>query len=135
MIRVVFMDVDDTLLDFHACAKNSALHAARTTGISLPEHFMDTFMRFNNHYWHLIEEGRMTREELHRIRWASILEDLGIDADGQEMERVFRKQLQVSSVTVSGAKEILQFLSSRVPVWIASNASAEQQRGTQSMKA
>lgn len=129
MIRVVFMDVDDTLLDFHACAKNSALHAARTTGISLPEHFMDTFMRFNNHYWHLIEEGRMTREELHRIRWASILEDLGIDADGQEMERVFRKQLQVSSVTVSGAKEILQFLSSRVPVWIASNASAEQQRG------
>jgi len=129
MIRAVFMDVDDTLLDFHECARLSALHAAKTAGITLPDHFMDTFMRLNNHYWRLIEEGRMTREELHQVRWASILRELGIDADGMQMERSFREQLRVSSVTVSGAGETLAFLSRRVPVWIASNANVDQQRG------
>ena len=127
MVRAVFVDVDDTLLDFHACARESALYAAAHAGISLPDDFMDTFMRFNNLYWHRIEQGIMTREELHQVRWKSILHALGLEGDSLQMERGFREQLRNAAVPVPGAHAMLAFLSERVPVWVASNANRDQQ--------
>lgn len=88
---------------------------------------MVTFMEYNDRFWHRIEEGIMTREELHQVRWASILKALDIPGDSARMERVFREQLRDSAVAIPGAREMLAYLSGRVPVWAASNANRDQQ--------
>lgn len=127
LIRIAFVDVDDTLLDFRESARISALKAAQTENIHLPQTFMQTFERINDVFWHRIEEGTMTREELHQVRWTAILRELGVAGNGIRMEQRFRENLRNTAVPVEGAHEMLSFLAERVPVWIASNAVRQQQ--------
>ena len=64
MIRTVFLDVDNTLLDFHACARASMAEGLAERGVAFREEMFETFTRVNNGLWLALERGELTREEL-----------------------------------------------------------------------
>ena len=82
-IKAVFLDVDDTLLDFEKCAKAAMHQAADKLGITLPEQIEARFHEINDLLWGKLQQGQISAEELHRIRWGMIFSSLGISADGR----------------------------------------------------
>lgn len=127
MITTVFIDIDDTLLDFHKCAKESMHKVFDDINITFEDSMFTVFTEINNSLWHKIEKGTITREQLYSVRWNIIFEKLGISYDGNAFEEKFLLQLAHSAVPVTYAKELMEYLSSKYTVCAASNAPYEQQ--------
>ena len=128
MIRTVFLDVDNTLLDFHACARASMAEGLAERGVAFTEEMFETFTRVNNGLWLALERGELTREELHRVRFARIFSLLGLELDGVAFEALFREKLDRAAEPVPGAMELLRYLAGKYTVCAASNAVQTQQR-------
>lgn len=128
MIKAVFIDIDNTLLDFNKCAELSMRKCFEKFGLQFTNEVFPTFKRINDGLWRDIEKKTLTRDELHEIRWNLIFKALGIDFDGKVMEKEFLNELNFSVVPVSHAEEILAYLSSKYEVYSVSNAPMEQQR-------
>ncbi len=122
MIRAVFFDVDDTLLDFNRCAAVASRRTFAHFGLTPPAHTMETFFSINDALWLQIERGELSPAEHRRIRWNRIFKELGIVFDGEVFEEVFRKELTDSYEPVDGALELLRTLQPRYLLCVASNA-------------
>lgn len=127
MLTTILIDVDNTLLDFNKCASQSMAAGLAELGIPYRPEMFPEFLRINDHLWYEIEQGRLTREGLHRIRWPWIFDKLSIDADGVAFEERFCALLYESHEPVDGALEALQYLSGKYRVYVASNAATSQQ--------
>lgn len=126
-IKVVFLDIDNTLLDFNACSRLSMEKSFKECGLTFENRVYDAFHRINDGLWRRIEQGTYTRAELHRERWALVLEALDMKGDGSEIEERFLEHLAQDAVPMNGAYELLEYLYPRYTVCIASNAPYEQQ--------
>lgn len=62
------------------------------------------------------------------MRWQAILAHLGLEADGVEMEKEFRRLLHLTAIPVEGAEELLEYLYKKdYCLCAASNGPYEQQ--------
>lgn len=127
MIKTVLLDVDNTLLDFNLCADESMHIVADKMGIVLPDNIFEVFHGINTVLWHDIEKGKLTRDELHKIRWNMVFDKVNIKADGIGFEKLFVSTLHESAVPVVGAKELLEYLHGKYQLCVASNAAEQQQ--------
>ena len=127
MITTVFIDIDDTLLDFHKCAKESMHKVFDDINIPFEDSMFAVFTEVNNNLWHKLEKGIIERKQIHSTRWNIIFEKLGINYDGNAFEEKFLLQLAHSAVPVTYAKELMEYLSSKYTICAASNAPYEQQ--------
>ncbi len=128
MIKAVLIDIDNTLLDFHKCSREAMCLAAKDFDIDFPQNYFETFTRINNSLWEKIEKGELNRQGLFKIRWNMIFEAMGINADGEEFEELFRAYIKKSAIPVDGANEILEYLSGKYYVCAASNSELAQQK-------
>lgn len=126
-IKAVLLDIDNTLLDFQACSRLSMEKALVECGLPFDESMVAVFHRVNDGLWSQIEQGTLTREELHRVRWSLVLDELHIQGDGPAVETRFLEHLAIDAVPIDGAYDLLKYLSSKYVVCIASNAPYEQQ--------
>ena len=128
-IKVLFIDIDGTLLDFDLSAKAAISEAAGELGIALGDGFFDTFTSVNDGLWERVERKEMTKDELFHMRWDIIFDKAGVSRNigGYDFELVFKKHLFFTAVPVDGAKEILDYLVKKYPLYIASNSSRGQQ--------
>ena len=126
-IKYIFIDVDDTLLDFSKCAEKAMLSAAAEDGLEVPDDFVSVFHKINNGLWLAVEKKELTAAKLHEIRWNTIFAHLGIDHDGIGFETLFRKYLDETAEKVDGADGLLEYLAGKYKLYAASNASLHQQ--------
>ncbi len=126
-VKTVFLDVDDTLLDFHKCAKESMFAVAHELALPFPDNAMDIFHPINNGLWEKINSGELTHEELYKVRWNNVLSAMNIDYDGEDFEKRFLKILHKTAVVTDGALELVKYLSKKYTLHIASNAPEKQQ--------
>ena len=128
MLRAVFLDIDNTLLDFDAFVRDAMTTGFRHFGYPpYDESMFPVFRRVNTALWRELEQGRLSLEALWVVRWGRIFEALGIEGDGPAFEQFFHDRLQTSVVPVEGAMEALEYLSGRYPLYGASNGPHEQQ--------
>ncbi len=127
MVTSVLIDIDDTLLDFKLCSKQSILSACEKTALHFSDGMMDVFYEITHELWNQVESGKLQKPELYKKRFASVFERLGIDYDGEVFERIFRKEFFETDIKIEGAQELLDWLSSRFKLYAASNAPQEQQ--------
>lgn len=128
MIKAIFLDVDDTILDFVAFTKETMEIGFREFGLPpYQEGMYAVFEQVNDPLWHQLERGEITREQLFRRRWQGVLDALGFQADGWAFERYFRERLMRTVHPVEGADALIPWLSARYVLCAASNASAVQQ--------
>lgn len=127
-MKAVFIDIDNTLLDFDAYVRTTMEQGFAHFGLPAyrPEMY-HTFTTENNKLWRQIEEGTLTFEELQKIRWSNIFAALGFSFDGPTFERYFREALHESAIPVPGAMDLLQSLSGGALLCVASNGPYEQQ--------
>ncbi|MBR6527934.1 MAG: HAD hydrolase-like protein [Lachnospiraceae bacterium] len=128
MIKAVWIDVDNTLLDFDACVKAALRDGFAHFGLPpYRDEMFPVFNRVNNEMWHRLELGELTREELLAIRFDRIFEALGFCFDGVTFEEYFRNYLFDSTIHVDGALSLLRHLADKYVVCAASNGPYEQQ--------
>lgn len=127
MITTVLIDVDNTLLDFNACAKNAMRDGMEEIGITFKDEMFDTFRSINDKLWIKIEKGTITRKELHRDRFNLIFAELGIETDGEAFEQMFLRYIFDSHEQVEGASDIVKYLACKYDLYAASNGLHKQQ--------
>ena len=123
-LKAILLDVDNTLLDFNECARVSLKEAMEQCGFVYQDSMYAVFERENNQIWKELEQGLLTREELHVQRFARVLRALHLEecADSTAVEDVFQKCVGESAVPVTGALELVQYLAEKYPLYVASNA-------------
>ena len=126
-MSVIFIDIDNTLLDFNKCSEFSINSAAKDFNINMPENYYPKFKKINDGLWHRIEQGELTIDGLKKIRFNLVFENLGIKADGPAFEDRYRVYLTQSAIPVDGAKELLEYLGAKYDIYAASNAPKNQQ--------
>ncbi len=127
MIKAILIDIDDTLLDFNACSRDSLLKACNETGIPFSEALADKFFEITTLLWKKVEKNELKKTELYKIRFNIVFKQLGINGDGEAFEKIFHAELVESCVKISGADELLQTLSDKYILCAASNAPYHQQ--------
>lgn len=124
----IFIDVDNTLLDFDMCANKSIEMACRRFGVPYTQRLIDVFHPVNLDLWHMLERKEITKEQLFKVRFNKVFEILGIECDGLAFEDEFHKNLFETAIKIDGAEDLLKHLHSKYKVYVASNATLTQQK-------
>lgn len=128
MVKAVFLDVDNTLLDFDKCGAAAMRQGFEELGFPFEERmYFDTFANINEPLWKKIERGELTKEVLFAIRWNLVFDALGIKGDGPAFEKRFHDILLSTAIPVDGAVELAAYLHEKYTVCVASNAFYHQQ--------
>lgn len=127
MKKYIFLDIDNTLLDFNKSSKESIIQGFDKFGLTYQNHIYDVFIEINDDLWEQIERKEIDKDTLYKIRWNLIFKELGIDFDGHIFEEYFIKSLDYIAVAVEGALELLEYLSKKYTVYLTSNAPYQQQ--------
>lgn len=120
-LKAIFLDIDNTLLDFDAAAQQSMEESFHKFGLSFHPEMMSIFNEENDKIWQRIEKKELSIADLPHVRWQTILPKLGLQADGEAMEKEFKSRLHTSAVPVEGALEILSYLHEKYMLCAASN--------------
>lgn len=128
MLKVILLDIDDTLLSFQGYVREAMKLGFDAFGIGpFKEEMLPVFHQVNSRLWHRLEEGTLSFEELKKVRWNLVFEALGVHADGVKFEEYFRDRLFDSAIPEAGAFELLSHLKEKYILCAASNGPYRQQ--------
>jgi len=131
--KCIFIDLDDTLWDFHANARSSLqeLYTAKNLG-----RYFDSFDQYFNIYakrnvelWEQYGKGTISKEELSLERFRHPLLQVGIDnaALADQIGEEYMELLPIRTALVPHAKELLNYLHPKYSLTIVSNGFVEVQ--------
>lgn len=128
MIRHVFLDVDNTILDFN---KAEAIALEKTlSALSVP-HSPEVIRRYsqlNLAQWKLLEQGKLTREQVKVRRYQLLFDELKTDASPEKAARIYEGLLGQGHYFMDGAVEMLQALYGSFHLYLATNGTASVQK-------
>ena len=81
MIRFVFLDLDDTILDFLKAEATALELTLRRVGIVPTEELIKRYSAINDAHWKRLEKGELTRSEVKRGRFECFFEELGVKVE------------------------------------------------------
>ncbi len=122
MYRFVFLDLDDTILDFHAAEQVAYAKALAEHGIERTQPLLDRYHAINIAWWEKMDRGEVDRDTLLVERHRELFTELGISADPAAFEASYRKWLGVGHWFLPDAAETLEYLRGRgYRLFLASN--------------
>lgn len=110
MIRDIFLDIDDTLLDFHRAEAEALRETFLIMGLEPTVATMRRYSEINLSQWKLLELKQITRERLLVRRFELLFEEVGLCADADRTQWVYERELGKRSYFLPGAKELLDRL-------------------------
>lgn len=130
----IFFDLDHTLWDFERNAEETKKElfgqlGLKSLGIPSYEAFREKYVGINIDLWSLYRENRIEKKELNFKRFHLTLLEFGInDPDlGQAMADGFIEGISSRTYLFPYAKEILEYLFPRYPLYIITNGFEEVQ--------
>ena len=124
MIDTLLFDLDNTLLDFDKAEANAITRALGDVGISVTNEMRDCYHKINLAQWKLLEQGKMTREEVFER-----LNEVFRKVSPQEVAKHYQDYLGQGHYFIEGAEEVLQELSKRFRIYLVTNGTLSVQRG------
>ncbi|MEI3093212.1 MAG: hypothetical protein V8T48_04625 [Oscillospiraceae bacterium] len=92
MTEFLFLDLDDTILDFHKAERIALSKTLTEFGVEPAEEVLSLYHRINLWHWAQLEKGKLTRDEVQVGRFAALLRELGVSADAVQMYPQLRRQ-------------------------------------------
>ncbi len=123
----VFLDLDDTLLDFHKAEHIALSKALRDLGIEPNKEILDRYSIINGQQWRRLELGLATRLQVLTDRFTILFEEFGIDCSGEKARDLYEDYLCFGHYFIEGAPELLEALYGKYDLYIVSNGSAKVQ--------
>lgn len=128
-LPAVILDVDDTLLDFKKAERAALEKTFRELGIAAGDEMLSLYSSINISQWELLEEGKLTRDQVLSGRFDILFKRCGVNYSGAEASRSYEKHLAVGHYFMDGAPELLEALYGKYDLYIASNGAAAVQAG------
>ena len=100
---VILMDIDNTLLDFHAGTKEALIGLLADFGLELTAERETRFHEINNRLWTAYEHGEIPKSSIFELRFAEFLGEMGIETDPLEANDTYARGLQQSAVLADGS--------------------------------
>ena len=120
----LFLDLDDTILDFRWAEHRALSRAMRSAGIEPTQAVLDRYSEINIAQWQKLELGLITREQVLLERFEILFEELGLEADAAAMRDAYEGNLCDGHRFLPGAEETLRALAGSCRLFLASNGSA-----------
>ena len=127
MLRTIFLDLDDTLLDFGAAEAVAIRRALAQLGVEPTQAVVERYRELNLQQWEAYERGEISRDFVLIHRFALLFQELGLSLDAQNAEDIYRGYLGVGHYFVEGAVALLEALYRDYDLYIASNGVAATQ--------
>ncbi len=121
MIQYVFLDLDDTLLDFVKSERRAIRATLATLGVRPTKAVVERYHHINAAQWKLLERGEITREQVLRRRFALLFAEYGIACDPDATQRIYEKELGTGHYFIAGAKRLLKRLSKDYQLYLVTN--------------
>lgn len=129
MIEFLFLDLDDTILDFHKAERIALSKTIQRFGIEPTEEILARYHVINKWHWEQLELGKLTREQVLLKRFETLLSEQGIQADPVQVQASYEKNLSIGHYFMPGAEEAVEALSKKYRLFLASNGTASVQKG------
>ena len=129
MIEYLFLDLDDTILDFHKAERIGIAKTFREMGIEPTEAILQRYHVINKECWLQLEKGLLTRQEVLVQRFSRLFEELGAAADATLCAKTYERNLSIGHYFLPGAEEAVTALSKKYRLFLASNGTASVQHG------
>ena len=129
MIEFLFLDLDDTILDFHKAERIAIAKTIRDFGVEPTEEVLHRYHIINKWHWEQLELGKLTRAEVLENRFAVLFSELGVGVDAALCARTYEKNLSIGHYFLPGAEEAVDSLHKKYRLFLASNGTASVQKG------
>ena len=129
MFEFLFLDLDDTILDFHKAEYLALGKTFLQFGLDPTEEVRARYSLINKAHWERLERKELTREEVLVGRFAALFHEFGLEVDPERCARAYEDNLSVGHYFLPGAEEALEALSRKYKLYLASNGTAKVQAG------
>ena len=129
MIEYLFLDLDDTILDFHKAERIALSKTIREFGVEPTEEVLHRYHLINKCHWEQLELGKLSRAEVLTGRFRVLFAELGLSVDPVKMQAGYEHNLSIGHWFLPGAEEAVDILSKKYRLFLASNGTAVVQKG------
>ena len=121
MIKFIFLDLDDTILDFHRSEAVALRKTLQSLNVDPTDEIIARYSKINLAHWKALERRELTREQVLTGRFRQLFQELGMNVSPNVAQSLYEKNLSESHFFVDGAPRLLMTLSKKYPLYIASN--------------
>lgn len=129
MIKYVFLDLDDTILDFHKAESHALTKMLETIGVTPTEQIIKRYSEINLSQWKRLERGEITREQVKVGRYKILFDELGVQHDPKAATAIYERYLGQGHWFIDGAQQLLCDLHGKYRLFVASNGTLNVQTG------
>ena len=129
MFEFLFLDLDDTILDFQKAEHVALSKTLRGFGLEPTETVLKRYNLINKAHWEALERKELTREQVLLGRFQVLFEEMGISAEPMKVARAYEHNLSIGHWFLPGAEEAVARLSRKYKLYLASNGTASVQKG------
>jgi len=127
---IIFLDLDNTLFDFHAAEHQALAQVMGRFDIPATEENIRIYSEINRGLWQQFDRGEVTQQQLGVARFEGLLERLGQDkARGPAMNDDYEVTLGRFGILLPGAEELCRRLHEKCALYILTNGMSRSQRG------
>lgn len=128
MVEYLFIDLDDTILDFKKAEHVAVKKTLADFGVEPTDAVCSRYSIINQQHWEAMERKEMTRQQVLEGRFAVLFAELGISVDAAVCSRCYTQNLSVGHYFLPGARETVEQLSKKYKLYMTSNGTAWVQR-------
>ena len=129
MVEFLFLDLDDTILDFHKAERIAVSRTFQEFGIEPTDEVLERYKAINIAHWKMLERGELTRAEVLVNRFDALFEEYGVTCDAAAVAKSYEAHLSVGHYFLPGAEEAVKKLFKKYRLFLASNGTARVQAG------
>ena len=129
MVEFLFLDLDDTILDFHKAEHIALGKTLQSFGLAPVQSVLDRYSLINKAHWEMLERKELTREEVLVGRFETLFREYGMEIDPVQCARTYERNLSIGHYFLPGAYEAVESLSKKYKLYLASNGTAKVQAG------
>lgn len=129
MIEFLFLDLDDTILDFQKAERLALAKTLESFGLPPTDTVLARYHEINREHWERLERKELTRQQVLVGRFAALFAEMGLSAQAEQVARTYEENLSQGHYFLPGAEEALKSLSKKYKLYLASNGTARVQAG------
>lgn len=129
MIEFLFLDLDDTILDFRMAERVAVTKTFREFGIEPTEQLLHRYHLINKECWEKLERKEWTRAQVLVNRFQLVFDEVHVEADAEQFAQRYATNLGIGHYFLPGAEEAVKSLHGKYRMFIASNGTASVQAG------
>lgn len=127
MIEFLFIDLDDTILDFQKAEHIALKKTLLEFNIDPTQAVCARYSQINREHWEALERKELTREQVLVGRFATLFWEVRVKADAEKCSRRYAENLAIGHYFLPGAREAVESLAKKYKLYLASNGTKKVQ--------